>query len=414
VKILAAIMTADTSTRGVLVRLGADGRIHEIRSLESAGALPSEVAALAGDEPFSLALDIPVAVPGDSGKTRKFETIVRRRLGHKLPAGGRAAAGSQSGRKWPAEALLAGLSTVGRPALSYPDRDRRRDGVAEVSPELALKALLWESSTALWGSGAGKDQIFRAFSTPAYRRHQAPKRSDWASRAVALDLAMRGLIGVDGFDLEPARRELSTATDDEQVEQAAILFDAALMAGTLRRYLETPQRSLFVGDRETGYIILPADEFIRGLALHDSRRAPTVELFPRASLKEQLGEHADLRSLDLLEFAGRPQRVEAQFKQPPVYSFENVDEMLWWKHCRHIDGPTLPTEGLEELKVALFLGETPPGNESVRHPLSLSRSRHKTLSFRFDAPGRWRETLSPRDGCTYKMQILKSVHRTSE
>ena len=306
------------------------------------------------------------------------------------------------------------MSTVGRPALSYPDRDRRRDGVAEVSPDLALKALLWESSTALWGSGEGKDQIFRAFSTPAYRRHQAPKRSDWATRAVALDLAMRGLIGVEGFDLEPARRELSSATDDTQVEQAALLFDVALMAGTLRRYLEAPERSLFVGDRETGYVILPADEFIRRLALRDSRRTQTVELFPRASLKEHLGEHAELRSLDLLEFGGRLRRVEARFKQPPVYSFDNVDEMLWWKHCRHLDGPILPTEGLEELKVALFLEEDAPDQEAQRHPLSLSRSRHKTLSFRFDAPGRWRETLSPRDGRTYKMQILKSVHRTTE
>ena len=204
-KVLAAITAADNNTRGVLVRLGAEGGIHEIRSLEGAGALPAEVAALAGDEPFTLALDIPVAVPTISGRTRKFEAIVRRRLGHKLPPGGRAAASQDSGRTLSAEALLAGLSTVGRPALSYPDRDRRRDGVAEVSPDLALKALLWESSTALWGSGEGKDQIFRAFSTPAYRRHQAPKRSDWATRAVALDLAMRGLIGVEGFDLEPAR-----------------------------------------------------------------------------------------------------------------------------------------------------------------------------------------------------------------
>ena len=411
-KLFAATIRSSAPAGRALVRLSPEGRVAETVPLDSSADLPARIASAAGEEPFSLALDVPVVVPPESKKQRPFESVVRRRLGHKLPPGGRAAAGDESVAPL-GESLLAGLSTAGRPALPHPDRDRRRDGLAEIDPGLCLHALLWESSTALWGSGDGKEELFRAFRAPAFRAEDGRKRP-WTERAVALDLTLRGLLGMDGFDTEAARLALTGARDDESTERAAAVLDASVMAGTLRRYLESPERSLFLGDRETGYVILPADGVVRRLALRDRKRSASeaeTTLFPRRSLEERLGAHAELHALELLAVDESPRRIEARFHDGshPVYRFENVDEMLWWKHCRHVEGPALPTEGLEEMKILLIDDDR---STPSSHPLSLSRSRHKTLSFRFDAPNRWREHMSTRDGRSYTMRILRTVHRT--
>ncbi|MDX1390233.1 MAG: hypothetical protein R3344_13665, partial [Acidobacteriota bacterium] len=173
----------------------------------------------------------------------------------------------------------------------------------------------------------------------------------------------------------------------------------ALVGGTARRYLEAPETCVFLGDPDKGYTILPADGFVRGLAI---REGPPKRgrLFPRASLRERLGEAADLRAAGLLDMPGRPQRLEADFKAAPRYEFDNVDEMLWWKHCRHLSGPTLPTEGLVELSVRL------DGNDNL---LRMVRSRHRTLSFRFDPPGQWRKWLPTRDGKTYPFEVVRAT-----
>jgi hypothetical protein len=308
------------------------------------------------------------------------------------------------------EALIAGLATAGLPCLPYPDRDQRSSGLAEIYPGLTLKALLWESSTLVdLGDPVRSEELFRAFAPPPYRVAKLPARSGWGEQAVALELVLRALNRVDGYDLEPTWEALSRAGTAQEVERAAAMFDAGLIAGTVRRYLGSPENSLFLGDRENGYIILPADGFIRRLALTDAK-PQAGELFPLGSLRARLSGAAKLRSLDLLSVPGRPQRLEAEFKDRPRYEFDNLDEMMWWKHCRHVTGPPLPTEGLIELLVEL----RKPGTEEIASssPLRLARSRHRTLSFRFDPPDVWRNHVPTRDGRTYPFTVLRAVYET--
>ena len=217
---------------------------------------------------------------------------------------------------------------------------------------------------------------------------------------------MRILGPVDGFDLQPAADAVASARSEQDVERATSLFDASLIAGTARRYLDAPETCLFLGDRERGYVILPAGESVRRLAMAGAVTS-RGQLFPQTSLRQRLSEHAQLRAADLLNVPGRPPRTEASFKDPPGYEFDNLDEMLWWKHCRHVAGVSLPTEGLQELVVTLE-GESGQTSE----PLRLSRSRHQTLSFRFEPPAAWRRSIPTRDGKTYPFRVLRAVYET--
>ncbi len=379
-----------------------------IQHVASLPAVATAVAQLAGGEPFLLGVNVPMVLPSKSTRIRPVEGLVRRRFGFRMPPGGRAAS---SGGLPPVigETLLAGLAAAGQPCLPYPDRDRRRPCVAETHPALILKALLWESSPlASAGDQATREQLFRAYGTPAYGPGQPRTRSGWAGRAASMDVILRALGRVEGFDLEPAREALVRAAAQQGLDRAAGILDALLIAGTARRYLESPETSLFLGDREHGYVILPADGFVRRLAQSGTAVAGD-RLFPRASLRERLGAHAQLRSVGLLPVPGRPQRTEASFKDSPHYEFDNLDEMLWWKHCRHLAGPPLPTEGLHELLVVLGPDSPDGGQQS---PLKLLRSRHQTLSFRFDPPSAWRERMATRDGKIYPFRVLRAVYET--
>jgi hypothetical protein len=224
---------------------------------------------------------------------------------------------------------------------------------------------------------------------------------------VAVDLVLGALDGAEGYELAPAREALATASSARDVERAAALLDALLIAATSRRYLAAPESCLFLGDHDSGYVILPADDFVRRLA-RGGPPEPKDHLFPQASLRERLGPHAQLRSGELLDLPGRPQRTEADFKVSPRYEFDNLDEMLWWKHCRHVEGPVLPTEGLREMVVRVD-----PDSERVEPPLRLARSRHRTLSFRFEPPTAWRTRVPTRDGKTYPFAVLRAVYETS-
>jgi hypothetical protein len=237
--------------------------------------------------------------------------------------------------------------------------------------------------------------------------HRSPRgaRATWAERFVALDAALRALSNADGFDFRATYGELQLAGSDHGVAAAASLFDATLLAGAARRYLDAPERCAFVGQRETGYVVLPADAFVRRVALRES--APSSEhaaLFPRKSLESRLAPHAVVRPLALLDMPGHAPQVEAVFESPPRYEFDNLDEMLWWKHCRHLSGPELPTDGLKEIVVRLD-GASDDGGVNLR----LVRSRHTTLSFRFEPPSAWRLRVSPRDGKTYAVRVLRAV-----
>jgi len=407
VKVLGADLPRESAgavpVEPTVVLLGADGRVTRVQQVSSLPALAEAVVRFAAGEPFLLGVNVPVVVPAPPVRARAVEGLLRRRLGFRLPKGGRAG-GVAEVKGGAGEPLLAGLAAAGQPCLPYPDRDRRQSGLAETYPPLILKALLWESS--LFAAGPDptvRELLFRAGQPPAYRAARARRRSHWTERAGALELLVRALGTPPGFDLRPAGEALARATTDQAVERAAGLLDALLIAGTARRYLEAPESCLFLGDREQGYVILPADGLVRRLSLGGTGRAGG-RLFPRTSLSEQLGAHARLRPVGLLAVPGQPQRTEARFDEPPHYEFDNLDEMLWWKHCRHVAGPGLPTEGLEELVVVVG-----PERED-QPPLRLLRSRHRTLSFRFEPPVAWRSRVPTRDGKTYPFRVLRAVY----
>jgi predicted RNase H-like nuclease len=396
---------ADGQVEHTLVMLGPDGRVVNTDHVNTLPAVAAAVGLFTSGEPFLLGVNIPVVVPAKATRARPVENLVRRRFGFRLPPGGRAALSAEP-LGVAGEALIAGLAAAGMPCLLYPDRDQRRSGLAETYPGLNTKALLWESSKLAHARDpAGNDQLFKAYTAPIYRAAKLPARSGWRNQAVNLEAALRLLFDADGFDLEPAGEELASASSTREVERAASLLDAALIAGAVRRYLESPETSLFLGDQEGGYIILPADGFIRRLGLADAR-PQDGELFPQASLRKRLGAAARIRSQELLSTPGKPQRLEATFEDKPSYEFDNVDEMMWWKHCRHLSGPRIPTEGLIELLVEL----RPDDGSAASSPLRLARSRHTTLSFRFDPPDSWRCHAPTRDGRTYPFNIIRAVY----
>jgi predicted RNase H-like nuclease len=413
VKILGVDLTRQPPPNGsvehVLVLLDDDGRVSSTQTATTLPAVAAVVAQLVGDEPFLLGANTPVVVPAKLAKVRPVENLVRRRFRYRLAAGGRAALQSEP-LGVAGEALIAGLAAAGMPCLPYPDRDRRKSGLAETYPGLILKTLIWDSSSlARQGDAQRREELFRAFTPPPYRAASMPARSGWADQAVALEYLLRVIESVEGFDFRPARDHLAGAKSTDEVEYAAALLDAALIAGTARRYLDDPEHSVFVGDHEGGYLILPADGLVRRLALGEPRPSHG-KLFPQDSLRKPLGSDAKLNSPDLLTVPGRPRRIEANFFNHPHYEFDNLDEMMWWKHCRHVSGPHLPTEGLAELTVTM---ETPlsisPKNQST---LRLVRSRHRTLSFRFDPPQAWRRRVPTRDGQTYPFKVVRAVYET--
>ena len=389
------------SGAGTIVALDADGAVATIVRVDDLPALAREVSKLSAGEPFLLAVDVPVASGGKAGKARRVDGWVRRRLGVRIPTARPGGAAYLSGSD-----LLSALAMAGHPCLPFPDRDRRRSGLAEVHPELVAKALIWESSTAASARDLpGREAILRALPVPEYRSLR-PARAAWAERYAALDAALRAVSGSDGFDFRPAFDDLQRASSDEAVAAAGTLFDALLLAGTARRYLEAPERCAFVGLRDAGYVVLPADALVRRVALREPAQASEhAALFPRASLESRLAPHAAVRPLALLDMPGQAQQVEAVFETQPRYEFDNLDEMMWWKHCRHLAGPDLPTDGLDEIVVRLDA----PGDDETTMLLRLVRSRHKTLSFRFEPPAAWRLRVPPRDGKTYPFRVVRAV-----
>jgi hypothetical protein len=383
--------------RGALVALDPQGGLASSAPFDGVGALTREVGRLAAGEPFLLAVDVAIVSPQGTGKPRRVDGWIQRRLGVRLAASRSGSHGAD---------LITALATAGHPALPYPDRDRRRTGLVEIHPELVLKAIVWESSAA---AGApqlpDREDVLRAIEIPVYRGARVA-RAPWADRFAALDRAIRTVAGVEGFEHAAVREELTKAVTVDAVDRTAASFDASLLASAAQRYIDEPERCAFVGDRETGYTVVPADPFLRRVVLREpARGADRGALFPRASLRDRLKSNADVRPLELIDLPGRAQHFEAVFREAPLFEFDNVDEMLWWKHCRHVDGPEVPSEGLREMVVRL---EAAPGTDGS--PLRLTRSRHKTLSFRFEPPQTWRSRIAPRDGRTYPFRVLRAVY----
>jgi hypothetical protein len=326
----------DVAVGAAIVALDDRGSVAAVARASDLAGLAREVAKLAAGDPYLLAVDVPVASSG-SGKPRRVDGWVRRRLGVRLPA-----ASPVGGAE-----LIHALAVAGVPCLPFPDRDRRQSGLLESHPELTIKSLTWESSAAAASADLPeRDAVLRALAVPEYRGPRAA-RAGWPERYAALDAAVRAVSQAKGFDVRPAAEELGRAAGDPALAAAGALFDAALLAGTARRYLEEPERCAFIGLRESGYVVLPADAFVRRVALREGTRAAGgPSLFPRASLESRLAPHATVRPSALLDMPGQAQQVEAVYNAQPRYEFDNLDEMLWWKHCRHLAGPELPADGL--------------------------------------------------------------------
>jgi hypothetical protein len=388
---------------GTIVALDASGSVASVTRVGDLPALARAVATIAAGEPFLFAVDIPVASGPSAAKPRRVDGWVRRRLGVRIPAARTGGAAYLTGSQ-----LITALAMGGIPCLPFPDRDRRQSGLAEIHPELVAKALLWEASTAAAARDLpDREELLRALPIPEYRNFK-PARRGWAEAYASLDAALRTLSGALGFDFRSAVAELEHARTGDAVSAAASLLDASLLAGAARRYLEEPERCAFIGQRETGYMVLPADALVRRVALREPARAATghTPLFPRVSLESRLAPHASLRPSALLNLPGQTQRIEAVFESQPRYEFDNLDEMMWWKHCRHVSGPELPSDGLHELVVRLDSERDDDTTMSLR----LVRSRHKTLSFRFEPPAAWRPRVPPRDGKTYPFRVLRAAY----
>ncbi len=389
------------SGTGTIVALDAEGAGATVARVGDLPGLAREVSKLTAGEPFLLAVNVPVAFGGKSGKARRVDGWLRRRLGVRIPSSRPGGAPYLGGSD-----LLTALAMAGHPCLPFPDRDRRQSGLAEIHPELVAKALIWETSTAASAHDLqNREAVLRALRVPEYRSLR-PARAAWAENYAALDATLRAVAGSDGFDFRSALDELRRASSDQEVAAAANLFDATLLAGTARRYLEAPERCAFVGLRDAGYVVLPADPFVRRVALREPAHATGhALLFPRTSLESRLAPHAVVRPSALLDMPGQAPQVEAVFDTQPHYEFDNLDEMMWWKHCRHLAGPELPTDGLHEIVVRL----DSRSDEEANIHLRLVRSRHKTLSFRFEPPAAWRLRVPPRDGKTYPFRVMRAV-----
>lgn len=381
-----------------LVATDDSGSVTAVRRPASLPGLVAEIAELTGGDPFLLGVNIPVAAPARATRTRPFEGLLRKKFGVRLLTGARTEDRGIGG-----EQLLGALASAGHACLTYPDRNSRNSGLAEIHPGPALKGLLWTGSRIGDELEDGERELFcRSYKVPAYRRTGARSRTGREEIASALDLLIRSLASARGYDFTPVLEALAALERVEDAERAASLFDACIIAGTARRHVDAPESCIFVGERETGYTILPSDDFLRRLLL-PAPAARRGKLFPQASLEESLRKIADIRSQDLLAVRGKPRKLQAVFRELPCYEFENVDEMLWWKRCRHLGGPVLPTDGLVEMSVRL---------ESGSGSLSLVRSRHTALSFRFHAPAAWRARMQPRDNKIYRFQVVRASYDT--
>jgi len=384
-----------------LVYLDTSGSVQRVHHPSSLGGLIAEISEMAGDDPFLLGLNIPVAVPAKSSRTRPFESVLRKKFGIRIQPGGRNALHGSEGALT-GEKLLAGLAGAGLACLTYPDKNRRTSALAEIHPGPALKSLLWIGSEL--GKNLPQDEresLCRSWQSPAYQPGSGRRKREWTEFLPSLDLLIRILSKQAGYDFSPTAKLLTEISSGKEFTRAVSIFDACLIAGTARRHMETPEACAFCGARESGYTILPSDDFLRRMLI-DPPAAGKKKLFPQATLKESLRDVADIRSLDLLQVKGKPKNIQAIFRELPCYEFENVDEMLWWKRCRHVDGPPLPTDGLTELSVQV--------EGDSRRSLALQRSRHTALSFRFHPPAAWRSLMQPRDNKVYKFHILRASY----
>src|SRR5262245_48994900 len=236
------VLGVDLSGGRTAVLLDEEGRVAATRRAGSLAEVAGGMGELAGGDLFLAGVDVPLVVSQKAARSRPVELLAARRLGARLPAGGRTAAAL------PGEQLLAALAAAGHPSLPYPDRDQRTASLCEIHPELVLKTLLWERSPrAAAGDPATRETLFRALAPPDLA---ATGRGGWADRAGRLELTLVALGSPEGYDLRPVGDALSGVSDEASTEAAVSLLRAVLAAGTARRYLLAPETCVFLGDRE--------------------------------------------------------------------------------------------------------------------------------------------------------------------
>ena len=67
-----------------LVATDESGAVQEIRHPSSLPGLVAEIAALTGEDPFLLGVNIPVVVPARAARSRPFEGLLRKKFGFRI------------------------------------------------------------------------------------------------------------------------------------------------------------------------------------------------------------------------------------------------------------------------------------------------------------------------------------------
>ena len=160
-------------------------------ALDEGEELATTVAELADQEPFLLAVNVALVAPRRGAKSRPVDNLVRRRFGFRLAPAARGTPPAPDATPT-GDALLAALAAAGAPSLPYPDRDRRKSGLAEIHAGLVLKVLLWESSPAARAPNHPfRQELFRAYGAPSYR--PVADRGTWMENWARIDVLLRAL-----------------------------------------------------------------------------------------------------------------------------------------------------------------------------------------------------------------------------
>jgi hypothetical protein len=287
----------------------------------------------------SLAVDVPVAVGGKSGKPRRVDGWLRRRLGVRITVSRGPSAGSDLLTAWRWRAPVPSVPRSRSPAV----RSRR-------DPSGALRqGLMWESRRPRPRTiFKTVSRSLRALPVPEYRTLVRSRDVGRPLRRARRDAP--AVLGSDGYDF---RRRSTSST-------RATRTGRALAASLVRRDARGGPRGAISRARalrvrrlaRRGYVVLPADPFVRRVALREpARAAGHTPLFPQRSLESRLAPHAVIRPLARSTCRDKPNRWRPFSRRSRATSSTTSTRMMWWKHGRHLAGPELPTDGLHEIVV---------------------------------------------------------------
>ena len=91
------VLGADVGETRMAVVLDEDGRVATQRRAGNLAEVAGALADLAANDLFLAGVDVPLVVPQKAARSRPVELLAARRLGARLPAGGRAGAPAERG-----------------------------------------------------------------------------------------------------------------------------------------------------------------------------------------------------------------------------------------------------------------------------------------------------------------------------